>query len=171
MLESKRLIFRKVEDDDFDVIAKMMRDEGVRRIWGHYFSDDDVRAWIERRKKGYQDHGIDYLLAIQKETGEVVGQIGILRENIEGKDVWGIGYILNGDARGCGYATEGAKAMAEYAFETMGVEKLICDIRPMNTESIAVAKRIGMKETGSFVKIYHGEEMPHLVFELDREDQ
>ena len=47
-----------VEDDDFDVIAKMMRDEGVRRIWGHYFSDDDVRAWIERRKKGYQDHGL-----------------------------------------------------------------------------------------------------------------
>ena len=45
--------------------------------------------------------------------------------------------------------------MAEYAFETMGVEKLICDIRPMNTESIAVAKRIGMKETGSFIKIYH----------------
>lgn len=79
----------------------------------------------------------------------MVGQIGILRENIEGKDVWGIGYILNSDARGCGYATEGAKAMAEYAFETMGVEKLICDIRPMNTESIAVAKRIGMKETGS----------------------
>lgn len=37
MLESKRLIFRKVEDDDFDVIAKMMRDERVRRIWGHYF--------------------------------------------------------------------------------------------------------------------------------------
>ena len=102
MLESKRLIFRKVEDDDFDVIAKMMRDEGVRRIWGHYFSDDDVWAWIERRKKGYQDHGIDYLLAIQKETGEVVGQIGILRENIEGKDVWGIGYILNGNARGGG---------------------------------------------------------------------
>lgn len=66
---------------------------------------------------------------------------------------------------------KGAKAMAEYAFETMGVEKLICDIRPMNTESIAVAKRIGMKETGSFVKIYHGEEMPHLVFELDREDR
>lgn len=52
MLESKRLVFRKVEDDDFDVIAKMMRDEGVRRIWGHYFSDDDVRTWIERRKKG-----------------------------------------------------------------------------------------------------------------------
>lgn len=126
---------------------------------------------LRDEKKGYQDHGIDYLLAIQKETGAVVGQIGILRENIEGKDIWGIGYILNGDARGCGYATEGAKAMAEYAFETMGVEKLICDIRPMNTESIAVAKRIGMKETGSFVKIYHGEEMPHLVFELDREDR
>lgn len=48
--------------------------------------------------------------------------------------------------------------MAEYAFHTLKIPKIVCVIRPMNKASIAVAKRIGMVETGSFVKLYRGEE-------------
>lgn len=166
MLESERLIFRKIEDRDFSSIAEIMRDEGVQRVWEHYFSDDDVREWINRRKKGYQDNGIDYLLAVRKDTSEVVGQIGLLKETIEDEEVWGIGYILLSRFCGNGYASEGAEAMTDYAFHTLHIPKLICDIRPTNTASIAVAKRIGMKQTGSFIKIYRGKEMPHLIFEI-----
>lgn len=165
MLESKRLIFREIQKEDFPIIAEIMRDEGVRRVWEHYFSDEDVWAWIDRRQKAYERNGIDYLLAIDRQTGEAVGQIGLLKEEIEGETLWGIGYILLGRHRGKGYATEGAKAMADYAFRTLGIPKLVCDIRPMNTASIAVAKRIGMVETGIFVKHYRGMEMPHLIFE------
>ena len=101
-----------------------------------------------------------------KQTNEVVGQIGLLKETIEGEAVWGIGYILIRRYCGNGYATEGARTMAEYAFHTLQVPKVVCDIRPMNQASIAVAKRIGMTETGSFLKKYRGKEMPHLIFEL-----
>ena len=94
MLESERLIFRKIEDSDFPFIAEIMRDQGVQKIWEHYFSDDDIREWIEKRKTGYRNNGIDYLLAIHKQTNEIVGQIGLLKETIEGESVWGIGYIL-----------------------------------------------------------------------------
>lgn len=166
MLQTERLIFREMEESDQAIIAQIMRDEGVQRIWEHYFTDVDVKDWIARRRSAYQNNGIDYLLAIRKETNEVVGQIGLLKENIEGEEVWGIGYILMGPYCGMGYATEGAKAMADYAFHTLHVPRLVCDIRPMNTASIAVAKRIGMVETGSFVKHYKGMEMPHLIFEL-----
>lgn len=166
MLESERLTFRKMEADDFSVIAEIMRDAGVQKIWEHYFSDEDVTEWIEKRQKGYQENGIDYLLAIDKESGKAVGQIGLLKENIEGESVWGIGYILLSRYYGHGYATEGAQAMADYAFQTLKVPKLVCDIRPMNTASIAVAKRLGMAETGFFIKHYQGQEMPHLIFEL-----
>lgn len=166
MLESERLGFRQITEDDFPFIAEIMRDEGVQRVWEHYFSDDDVKEWIGRRKKGYQDNGLDYLLAIHKQTNEVIGQIGLLKGNIEGEDVWEIGYILLSRYYGNGYATEGAKAMADYAFHTLNVSKIVCDIRPMNQPSIAVAKRLGMIETGSFIKHYRGVEMPHLIFEL-----
>lgn len=166
LLHSERLLFRQIEDTDFETIARIMRDEGVQKVWEHYFTDEDVRAWIERRQNAYRNNGIDYLLAIDKQTNKPVGQIGLLKENIEGNEVWGIGYILLSEYCGNGYATEGAKAMAKYAFETLQVPKLVCDIRPMNKASIAVAKRLGMVETGSFVKIYQGMEMPHLIFEL-----
>ncbi|HMM31246.1 MAG TPA: GNAT family N-acetyltransferase [Clostridia bacterium] len=168
MIQSERLVFRKIVDRDFEAIAKIMRDEGVQRVWEHYFSDDDVREWIHRRKKGYENNGIDYLLAINKLSLEVVGQIGLLKENIEGEEIWGIGYILMSRYYGNGYATEGAKAMVDYAFNTLKIPKIICDIRPMNKSSIAVAKRIGMVETGMFVKNYRGVEMPHLIFALNR---
>ena len=168
MLESERLIFRKIEDSDFPFIAEIMRDQGVQKIWEHYFSDDEIREWIEKRKTGYRNNGIDYLLAIHKQTNEIVGQIGLLKETIEGESVWGIGYILISRYYGNGYATEGARKMVDYAFQTLKASKVICDIRPTNTPSIAVAKRIGMTEVGSFIKIYRGKEMPHLVFELHR---
>jgi RimJ/RimL family protein N-acetyltransferase len=67
---------------------------------------------------------------------------------------------------GKGYATEGAKAMIDYAFNTLNAPKIVCTIRPMNKSSIAVAKRLGMVETGSFVKHYKGKDMSHLIFEL-----
>ena len=166
MLESERLVFREIEDADFQPVAEIMRDPGVQKIWEHYFSDADVREWIEKRKTGYRENGIDYLLAIDKRTHEIVGQIGLLKELLEGKAVWGLGYILISRYQGNGYATEGARAMAEYAFHTIKAPKIVCDIRPMNQASIAVARRIGMRETGSFIKRYRGKEMPHLIFEL-----
>lgn len=169
MIKSERLFFKEIEEGDFDVVAKIMRDEEVQKVWEHYFSDDDIKEWINRRKKGYQINGIDYLLAVHKGSGEAVGQIGLLRENINGEEVWGIGYILMREHYGNGYATEGAKAMADYAFRILEAPKVVCDIRPMNSASIAVAKRLGMRETGIFVKNYLGREMPHLIFELKNE--
>jgi ribosomal-protein-alanine N-acetyltransferase len=166
MIQSERFIFREIEESDFEFIAKIMRDEGVQKVWERYFLDEDVREWIERRKKGYKNNGVDYLLTINKLTQEVVGQIGLLRENIDGEEVWGIGYILMSEYYGKGYATEGAKAMVDYAFNILKASKIVCDIRSMNKSSIAVAKRIGMAETGIFLKKYKGMEMPHLIFEL-----
>ncbi len=166
MLESKRLIFRKIESSDFAAVAEIMRDVGVRKVWEHYFSDDDVKEWIERRQIGYKSNGINYLLAICKDSKEIVGQIGLLKETINGEETWGIGYILKSQYYGNGYATVGAKSMADYAFNILNIPKVVCDIRPENQPSIAVAKRIGMTENGSFVKLYKGKKMPHLIFEL-----
>ncbi len=167
--QSERLNFRKIEDGDFNIIAEIMRDGGVKKVWGHYFSDDDVKEWIAQRKRGYENNGIDYLLAINKLSKEVVGQVGLLKESIDGKETWGLGYILLSQFYGKGYAIEGARAMADYAFHILEVPKIVCDIRPMNKPSIAVAERLGMIETGMFIKRYHGMKMPHLIFELSRE--
>ena len=150
--------------DDF------IRHNGLKYIISQDFSDEEVWAWIARRQEGYRKSGIDYLLALDKATGQPVGQIGVLREEINGEKVWGVGYILRSDCRKKGYATEGARRMAAYAFEELGADKIICDICPINGPSLAVARRLHMTETGSFVKLVHGVEMVHQIFVLRPDD-
>lgn len=169
-LESERLTYREITEQDFEIVAGILRDPEVRRIWEQDFSDEEVWAWIARRQEGYRKSGIDYLLALNKATGQPVGQIGVLREEINGEKVWGVGYILRGNCRKKGYATEGARRMAAYAFEELGADKIICDIRPINGPSLAVARRLHMTETGSFVKRVHGVEMVHRIFVLRPDD-
>ena len=168
-LDSERLFYREMDESDFDTVAGILRDPEVRRIWEQDFPDEEVRAWIERRQQGYRANGIDYLLAVEKATGTPVGQVGVLREEIDGRTVWGVGYILHGDCRGRGYATEGARRMAAYAFDELGADRIVCDIRPINGASLAVARRLGMTRTGSFVKMVHGQPMEHLIFTLTRD--
>ena len=98
-LESERLTYREITEQDFEIVAGILRDPEVRRIWEQDFSDEEVWAWIARRQEGYRKSGIDYLLALNKATGQPVGQIGVLREEINGEKVWGVGYILRGDCR------------------------------------------------------------------------
>lgn len=168
MIESKRLVFRQMDHNDFIHAARMLQDLEVMYAWEHAFTDEEVHAWIDRRMAGYETHGYDYFLAVHKETGEVVGQMGLLAEEIEGESCLGIGYILNKDHWRQGYALEGAAALMDYAFDVLKAERVICDIRPQNKSSIVVAKGIGMVQVGEFVKHYNGKDMPHLIFEKRR---
>ena len=52
---------------------------------------------------------------------------------------WG----LSREARGQGYATEGAAACVDYAFETLGWDEVIHTIEAANTASQNVARRVG----------------------------
>ena len=90
-LESERLTYREITEQDFEIVAGILRDPEVRHIWEQDFSDEEVWAWIARRQEGYRKSGIDYLLALDKATGQPVGQIGVLREEINGEKVWGVG--------------------------------------------------------------------------------
>lgn len=168
MIESERLILRKIMHDDFNELAKMLKDIDVMYAWEHIFSAEQITAWIDNQIRRYNEDGIGYLLAINKYTNKVVGQIGLLQLTINNETYWDIGYILKKDYWGNGYATEGAKACLDYAFDVLNANKVVCDIRPQNMASIAVTKRLGMVRTGDFVKHYNGKVMVHDVFVMNK---
>lgn len=166
MIESERLLLRPITEDDFDELAVMLRDPDVMRAWEHTFSDEQIKAWIARRMAGYAACGHDYWLAVERESGAAVGQIGLLEEDVKGERVLGVGWMLKKACWGRGYAQEGARACIDHAFQVLGETRVIADIRPENTASVTVALRLGMVKTGSFVKHYNGIDMVHDVYEL-----
>ncbi len=83
-----------------------------------------------------------------------------MRLEVDGTKEIEVGYALARHAQGHGIATEAARACMNYAFTTLGEERIISLIRPENLPSRRVAERNGMaveKET-DFLGL------PHLVY-------
>ena len=47
---------------------------------------------------------------------------------------------------------------------------IIDQIRPNNIASIRTAEKLGMIPVDSYVKIYNGKEMEHIIYEMKREN-
>jgi len=75
-----------------------------------------------------------------------------------------IGWTLLSGARGNGYATEAARAFADWGFANLNVPYLISLIDPENEPSRRVAERLGMSVIRG--EVLEGE--PHDVYALRR---
>lgn len=166
--QTDRLLLRKINFTDFENIAEIMRGNNVQKIWEHYFSDSDVNNWIEKCRQFYNSYNCGYFLALTKATNEIVGQIGLMPDFIDGKMYYEIGYILKEQYERNGFATEGASFMADYALNKLHLSEVIFEIRPCNQKSIKVTKRLGAIQEGSFIKNVRGKDMEHLIFVLKR---
>ena len=168
MLESERLIFRKITHDDFDDLAAMLRDQLVMAAWEHAFTDEEIHKWIESQIIRYRNHIVGYFAAILKDTGEFVGQMGLMWNDFDEMRALEIGYMLKRGHWGVGFAAEGAAALAQYGFTVIGMNKLYAAVRPENQRSVRVAERIGMSAEGTFTKQYNGKDMEHVIYALNR---
>jgi RimJ/RimL family protein N-acetyltransferase len=63
-----------------------------------------------------------------------------------------IGWSTHPDFHGNGYASEAANAVLSLAFQTIGLHRVVAELDPRNTASIALCKRLGMREEAFFVK-------------------
>jgi len=86
-----------------------------------------------------------------RQDGRVIGGATLLP--LPPDDEYEVGWQLQRDAWGNGYATEIGRALAGRAFE-QGLEQVIAVVRPTNTRAIATVRRIGMEWMGETEK-YH----------------
>lgn len=166
ILETERLYLRRLEQADFAALCKILQDAHVMYAYEHAFSDAEVQEWLSRQLARYEQYGFGLWAVILKTTGELIGQCGLTMQDWEGRQVVEIGYLFQKAFWHQGYATEAALACKAYAFETLGEKEVYSIIRDTNLASQRVALRGGMALRGSFVKHYHGVDMPHLVYSV-----
>jgi len=162
VLETPRLILREMTRRDLDFIASMMAHPDVNRFYERQFTRADSAIWLERQLERYRRDGRGLWLAVERETGNPVGQIGLAFQEVEGERHPEIGWLLDRAYWGRGYATEAGAATRDAAFNQWGYDHVISLIRPVNVKSQRVALRLGMTESRRVQ--FHGYE--HGVFEL-----
>lgn len=170
VIKTERLLLRELTEADFEAAREILGDARVMYAWEHGFSDGEVRAWIAENIARYRRGGFSYLAAADRASGSLVGFIGPLIENVDGERRMGVAYILGRNFWGRGYATEGAAACVDYAFDQLNACEVIAEIRPENSASRRVAERLGMTERENFVKIYKGKEMPHIIYIITKDE-
>lgn len=167
-LLTERLIVTPLRIEDVDRLHSFMERKKVMYAWEHGFTKADVREWINRQIYRYYSDGMGYCGVALRDNPEIlIGQAGLMKTTMNGKEVVEIGYIFHDAYWHNGYATEVASHLAEYAFANLRLPAVYCSIRPENKASIRVAERIGMKQCGNHIVVYRGKEMPHRIYKSD----
>ncbi len=164
VLETARLLLREMTPGDIDFIAAMMAHPEVNHFYERRFTRAESETWLDRQIDRYRRDGKGLWLAVERETSRPVGQVGLALQDVEGEVHPEIGWLLDRQYWGRGYATEAGAATRDAAFNQWGYDHVISLIRPVNLPSQRVAQRLGMSERRRVQ--FHGYE--HCVFEISR---
>jgi ribosomal-protein-alanine N-acetyltransferase len=149
---------------DLDFLTEMLGDPEVMR---HFPSTEDragAIAHIQRQIDRYATWGFGPWLVVNKETGQPVGRVGLLRQEVDGVAEVEVGYMIHRPFWRQGFAFEAAAACRDYVFHTLGRERVISLVRPENLPSAAVARKLGMLPEKEIM--HH--ELKHTVFAMQR---
>lgn len=103
-----------------------------------------VEPWFDRQFMRYENNMYGFLGIHLEGQDEIIGQGGLLLQDLNGEKVLEVGYHLMPDFWGKGYALEAAQFFKKLAFENNLTEKLYSMIHEDNLPSKKVAKRNGM---------------------------
>lgn len=146
VLETARLILRPTRPEDFDAWVEFMADpEGTRFLGGVQLRSVTWRIFLVTAG-AWAMQGFGMFSVIEKATGRWIGRLGPWQP--EGWPGTEVGWGLCRDAWGKGYATEGATAAIDWAFDHLGWTEVIHCIAPDNEPSKAVARRLGSRFRG-----------------------
>lgn len=119
------------------------------KVWMNWIhkvnGEEDIREGTNRNLQQYADQKSMHYLIIYK--GEIAGTVGLKGFNWDVKSAE-IGYWLGSDFQGKGIMTRAVKALMEYGFNYVGLDKLEVWAAEGNTKSRSIPERLGFVQEG-----------------------
>ena len=149
--------------EDLNVVLRLWSEPEVRRFLfdDHEISREEVLGFVDRSEQCFREEGYGLWLFFERGEDSVGGFSGLLRAPLgEASLMFG----TRPDLWGRGYAFQAASAVLAYAFETLGMTRVVADVDEPNFVSIRVLEKLGMSRTGR--RIVNGR--PLLDYEIWR---
>lgn len=148
--ESARLRFRKLDAKDFDTWLRFFE----APLWSKYWTMEkqtpqaDCQHWFDKIFDRYEKNLGGMNVLIDKQTGDFIGQCGLLIQIVDGIEELEVAYSMMPEHRGKGYAPEAAKKCIGFAFQNKLRDSVISIIHRDNIES----QKVALKNNLSFDK-------------------
>ena len=150
-LETDRLILRPFrKGDELFMFSNWSSDPDVVRYmsWPRHLSVGDSRTVVSLWLKNQKSDGWYNWAIVPKIAGHPIGSIGIL--NIDSRTRSGdIGYCIAKNWWGNGMVPEAFRAVRDYMFDTVGLEKIKAKHCVENPKSGRVMQKCGMLHEGT----------------------
>lgn len=159
-IETERLILRQITDSEEDGkdTLEFINDYSVYRYWGLYDEGKDKDGRHRPKKKTKLDYHykmtmkeykakreLTWLMEL-KDSHKVIGEIVLYDFRLQKQA--DIGYRINKDYWGKGFAPEAGQAMVKIAFEEMELTRLQIRCFANNLGSVRVAQKLGFTKEG-----------------------
>lgn len=149
-IETKRLILRPLNQNDFEVFSDIIKDDEVLNNLEFVLKIKPIKniksLFLTVIDSLNSKNSILVLIVINKEDGNSIGSCGLkVLKDYNGAECF---YTLLPKYRGFGFTIEAMKKLLEYAFKELKLVRIITFIPPTNSRSWKVAERIGMKYLG-----------------------
>jgi ribosomal-protein-alanine N-acetyltransferase len=167
-LTTPRLILRRWRPADRELFRSINADPRVMEFFPSTLTPAESDALADRIEAHFGAHGFGGFAAELRTNAAFIGYIGLAVPNFDAAflvrhtaqadpphpqvvgtsfvvpQVVEIGWRLAHSAWGHGFATEGARAVARYAFEALNLPSLVSFTVPANLRSRRVMEKIGM---------------------------
>ena len=149
ILETERLVLRKLEQSDFREACKLLQDPEVMYAYEGAFSDQEVQVWLDKMFRRYENDGFALWAVVEKGSGELIGQCGITYQEYNGGWVPEVGYLFRKEFWHKGIVTEASKALVEL-LKKDGIPYITATHDKNNPRSGNIMQQLGMKYCYSF---------------------
>lgn len=145
-LVTERLVLRPWREEDKPPFAAINADAEVMRYFPSTLSRAESDERVERFNAAILDNGFSFFAAEEQITGRLIGTIGISRvsEPLPVAPAVEIGWRLAAEVWRRGYATEGARACLQFAFDELRLPEVIAMTAAGNVASRRVMEKIRM---------------------------
>ena len=145
VLTTTRLELRPVQIGEVERVHELWTDTHVR----HFLFDERVipleeaRSIVEQSVRSFEEPGYGVWLVFSRETAKLIGFAGLLQSSDESPNLI---YGVHPDFCGSGFATEAAKAVLDFAFDTLGLKSVKADVDEPNVMSVRILEKLGMRQ-------------------------
>ena len=152
LLETDRLLLRRFTLDDAEAMYQnWASDTEVTKylMWPAHksvsMSQDVLKEWVSSYE---QPTTYQWAITIKSESPEPIGCIGVVHQN-EAIAMAHIGYCIGRKWWHQGFTSEALKAVMEFLFDTVGINRIESRHDPHNPNSGQVMKKCGMLYEGT----------------------
>ena len=154
-LRTDRLVLRPFAADDLAPLHAIHSDEGVARwLYNDPRSLEETRELLVKKVTGASVGGEGEWLsaaAVLRETGELVADLALLWAS-EAHRQGELGFVVHPAHQGRGYATEASRPLVAFAFEALGLHRVVGRLEPRNIGSARVLEKLGMRREAHLVE-------------------